>query len=352
MLKRLLLALFLVCVSAPAWAQGCGSNNPNCIVPTRPAGDSTHAAASTAFVQSTMGQILTNPTVIGDTFYWSPASSQLGMYFYFLNPYFQGVTGANPSGSFGFEFIAQGKPADGSAALKPAIINPGAASCATTVLCWGDIDFIVRSPTYLTNEIVSLYGSYSGAPGGFVPGIDNHMIIGTALQAWKYMFAHAYYVQDATLPTLTLNNTTPNGTETIAYQNNGSATFGLNGYYSGGANNWGLYDTGTTGGASYDITQISNGATTIQPYGAIYLSPRNGYVISSQLIVAPDVELTPVSIATLLTISCGAGTEGTVAYVKDTVGSAAPTFHLTVAGGGANAVHSLASCNGTNWQYD
>ena len=58
------------------------------------------------------------------------------------------------------------------------------------------------------------------------------------------------------------------------------------------------------------------------------------------------------TIAALLAISCGAGTEGTVAYVKDTVGSAAATFHLAVAGGGATAVHSLASCNGTNWQYD
>jgi hypothetical protein len=33
-----------------AAAQGCGPSNPNCIVPTRPVGDSTNAAASTAFV--------------------------------------------------------------------------------------------------------------------------------------------------------------------------------------------------------------------------------------------------------------------------------------------------------------
>ena len=50
MLRRFLLALFLVCASASAWAQGCGSNNPNCIVPTRPVGDSTNAAANTAWV--------------------------------------------------------------------------------------------------------------------------------------------------------------------------------------------------------------------------------------------------------------------------------------------------------------
>lgn len=37
--------------SAPAAAQGCGNQNPNCIVPTRPGGDNGNAAASTAFVQ-------------------------------------------------------------------------------------------------------------------------------------------------------------------------------------------------------------------------------------------------------------------------------------------------------------
>lgn len=46
-----LLAAAFCSVSSVALAQGCGSTNPNCIVPTRPFGDSTNAAASTAFVQ-------------------------------------------------------------------------------------------------------------------------------------------------------------------------------------------------------------------------------------------------------------------------------------------------------------
>lgn len=41
----------------PVKAQGCGPQNPNCIVPTRPPGDSTNAAASTAFVQGAVGGV-------------------------------------------------------------------------------------------------------------------------------------------------------------------------------------------------------------------------------------------------------------------------------------------------------
>ena len=52
MLRRLWLALFFLTFASAAWAQGCGSTNPNCIVPTRPAGDSTNAAANTAWVNT------------------------------------------------------------------------------------------------------------------------------------------------------------------------------------------------------------------------------------------------------------------------------------------------------------
>jgi hypothetical protein len=49
---------------------------------------------------------------------------------------------------------------------------------------------------------------------------------------------------------------------------------------------------------------------------------------------------------------CNAAAKGSTAFVSDTVGSAAPTFHLIVAGAGATTVNSLVSCNGTNWVYD
>ncbi len=61
---RLVLAVLALAgplASSPAAAQGCGSANPNCVVPTRPPGDSSNAAASTAFVQSAIGGLIPLP---------------------------------------------------------------------------------------------------------------------------------------------------------------------------------------------------------------------------------------------------------------------------------------------------
>jgi hypothetical protein len=51
-MKRILaLAILLAALlPAPAHAQGCGQSNPSCLVPLRPPGDNTNAAASTAWV--------------------------------------------------------------------------------------------------------------------------------------------------------------------------------------------------------------------------------------------------------------------------------------------------------------
>lgn len=295
---------------------------------------------------------ITTPNIVGDNLTVNPAARQQGPYVYYYAPYFAGVTGSNPSGSFGFELISQAKPADGSAAVNATVINPGAAACPTTLTCQGDTDVILYSGYLASNEFYSFFASTSGNPGGFIPDVPNRNTLGASNYTWKYVYADNYIVKDATAPTITLNSTTSNQVQTIAYQNAGTATFGLVGSWSGSANQWGLYDNGKTGGADYDIKQIQNGDLTLYPYGAIRLTPLNGYVISSALFVTPEALLNPVTITTLLAITCNSSTEGEVAYVKDTVGSAAPTFHLTVAGGGANAVHSLASCNGTNWQYD
>jgi hypothetical protein len=53
LLRRTLAAVFLLLASVPAFAT-CGSENPNCIVVTRTPGDSTGAAASTAFVTNAL----------------------------------------------------------------------------------------------------------------------------------------------------------------------------------------------------------------------------------------------------------------------------------------------------------
>ena len=53
---KILIALFLLLASCgAAAAQGCGPQNPNCIVPTAPPGTSDNRAASTAFVQNATG---------------------------------------------------------------------------------------------------------------------------------------------------------------------------------------------------------------------------------------------------------------------------------------------------------
>jgi hypothetical protein len=63
MLKRthliaaLLLALSAFALPDAARAQGCGNQNPNCIVPTAPPGTSTNQAASTAFVHQAIGAV-------------------------------------------------------------------------------------------------------------------------------------------------------------------------------------------------------------------------------------------------------------------------------------------------------
>lgn len=58
-----LLALLALLWAAPAHAQGCGPQNPNCIVPTAPPGTSDNRAASTAFVQGAVASPATPATV-------------------------------------------------------------------------------------------------------------------------------------------------------------------------------------------------------------------------------------------------------------------------------------------------
>lgn len=54
-MRVLLAALLLIASCVTAAAQGCGSTNPNCIVPTAPANTNNNQAASTAFVQQAIG---------------------------------------------------------------------------------------------------------------------------------------------------------------------------------------------------------------------------------------------------------------------------------------------------------
>jgi hypothetical protein len=57
-MKKILLGLaFLICAALPAAAQGCGPQNPNCIVPTAPPGTNDNRAASTAFVEDAVSGV-------------------------------------------------------------------------------------------------------------------------------------------------------------------------------------------------------------------------------------------------------------------------------------------------------
>ena len=55
-MRRIFLSVgLLFALTIAAAAQGCGQQNPNCIVPTAPPGTSNNQAASTAFVQQLFG---------------------------------------------------------------------------------------------------------------------------------------------------------------------------------------------------------------------------------------------------------------------------------------------------------
>ena len=58
-MRSLWLALaLLIGLTVGACAQGCGAANPNCVVPTAPAGNATNRAASTAFVGTALTNLL------------------------------------------------------------------------------------------------------------------------------------------------------------------------------------------------------------------------------------------------------------------------------------------------------
>jgi len=61
-MRRILLALAFSLFGTAAFAQGCGPQNPNCIVPTAPAGTSNNQAASTEFVNTAIGGATITPS--------------------------------------------------------------------------------------------------------------------------------------------------------------------------------------------------------------------------------------------------------------------------------------------------
>lgn len=119
------------------------------------------------------------------------------------------------------------------------------------------------------------------------------------------------------------------------------------------------YNTGlgvTTGGDNTilgaQVTGLAAGLT-----GAVILATGEGTIrldynntTAGIWTFAQPVKLPVFTIAQLLALT--PLVIGMKAFVSDTVGSAAVTYHLQVAGGGGTTVKSPVYCDGTNWFYD
>jgi len=236
----------------------------------------------------TTSPTINTPNLVGDNLTVNPAARDLGPYVYYYAPYFTGISGDNPYGSFGFELIATANAASGGGGLiNAAVINPGAASCLTKVTCQGDIDFIVYNGHTGQNEFYSLFSGTATNAGGLIPDVTNRNILGQANNTWKWVFADAYYVQDATLPLVQLNSTTANQSQEILFQNAGTTSFSILVGYAAG-NYWSLYDN-AYGQAT--IYQAANGNLTLSPHGNVILNPASGYETTT-----PFLALAPASI--------------------------------------------------------
>ena len=175
-MRFLLAALLLVASCVTAAAQGCGSTNPNCIVPTAPAGTSDNRAASTAFVQSSAsGSAVKGPasSVVGDVPQWNntlgtllsdPATiSSNAQDFYF------------GTGRPWCDVRAKGAKGDGATDDSAAF-----SACVTALAATGGILYVppASAATYLVSSGITITGSVSISMvcGGFGTEIQ----VGTA----------------------------------------------------------------------------------------------------------------------------------------------------------------------------
>lgn len=154
---RILVALFLLLASCgAAAAQGCGSQNPNCIVPTAPAGTSNNQAASTAFVQSAIG-VSPTPGTAGNFPIYNNAGTGLKDSTVILAPVGGLTLYASPSGT------------GTQTCLSPAnsCTLPNACLMQTKVATFlGTIGIQLADGTYTTGDISGNQCSIQGNAGG------------------------------------------------------------------------------------------------------------------------------------------------------------------------------------------
>lgn len=141
-----IVAIIAVAISACPSVAGCGPDNPNCIVPTAPAGTSTNQAASTAFVQQAISP-------------FSPPGGTNGQIQYKNSGAFGGFTAsgdatiATPSGVVTIQpnAVTSGKIA--ANAVTNAKINPGAVNTMKGTLDGAATSDIALTACTLTYQI-------------------------------------------------------------------------------------------------------------------------------------------------------------------------------------------------------
>ncbi len=107
----------------------------------------------------------------------------------------------------------------------------------------------------------------------------------------------------------------------------------------------------TIGGTQLFNKLAGQTSWAIPPFGfAIFMACEDASSNLYWAVLTTNVPTAVYTIAQLLALT--PLTPGQRAFVVDTAGAAAPTFHLQVAGGGATTVASPVYSDGTNWFYD
>lgn len=352
MFKRFILAAILCLSASAAWAQ-----NPTC--PTRPAGDSSNACASTAFVSTavTNGNPIfgVNPAfaVVGTTFggVWSMGDCGAD------NDNFWITRGS--ANCVGGQRILVVNRIDRAAAfgnLSLSLVNPSAFENygALNVIIDGSLRYdpvhiytqtaqtVAEATTFITEHFS---GNPAGPVGTFGPPQPIVVTrgargdINNPLHTRNGDFIGIYDMRGA----WDTGGGSPVGTVTDTSAGvAGNATC-----------DW---DSGVTNGWCSRQTFYTTPIGAISPVARMYIQssggvaigfdndPGNGslFVANSILVGNGGVDTTPTVVASLGT--CNVGAKGSRKYVSDATAS---TFYSIVAGGGS--IGTSVGCNGANW---
>jgi|SRR5882672_10972623 len=169
------LAIFLLLIglASPAYAQGCGDQNPNCIVPTRSSGDSSNAAASTTFVGTAIGQAVP-PNPIQNPPWTTPPNTLSGN---FGVPTMSGNPTWSGTGHISGTTLTVDSTISGSLTAGMTLVGnkllPG-----TVLVSGGPINWTI-TPSYgsITTEAMTAEGVYSCAGASCVSGVTNNKFV-------------------------------------------------------------------------------------------------------------------------------------------------------------------------------